>query len=151
MEKTKRIEWIDELKGFAIFLVVFGHLIQSKMLPVNGWLHSAIYSFHMPLFMFLSGMFAYKALVKNVNEWCIFSINKFLQLIVPCLIFQFISCHLNFTKFIGAMVVGGGAILVLGYALWIHDFIVFIESYKKLEPAISILDACVRKCSVSSR
>lgn len=51
---------IDALRGAGILLVVFGHLIEQ---PSSGseLLHAiyvSIYSFHMPLFVFLSGMFA---------------------------------------------------------------------------------------------
>ena len=63
----QRIEYIDNIKGFAILLVVMGHVIanwfpdfydvladkESKDLIV--W--RLIYSFHMPLFMFCSGLF----------------------------------------------------------------------------------------------
>lgn len=65
----KRIEYIDSLKGLAILLVVMGHVIPHyfpvwrDVLYVDGnrvamsvWL--IIYSFHMPLFMFCSGLFA---------------------------------------------------------------------------------------------
>lgn len=46
---TKREEWIDVLKGFAIFCVTFGHL------SCNCLLEKHIYSFHMFLFFFISG------------------------------------------------------------------------------------------------
>ncbi len=55
----KRIEWIDELKGFLIFLVVVGHCIQYNVLQgMDIWqnpLFLLIYSFHMPLFAIISG------------------------------------------------------------------------------------------------
>ena len=47
--KLTRIEWIDALKGFAIFYVTLGHL------GCNILLEKHIYSFHMFLFFFLSG------------------------------------------------------------------------------------------------
>ena len=62
-EKSKRIEWLDSCKGFAIILVVLGHLFrgyreaglfneyESLMITVDN----LIYSFHMPLFFTLSG------------------------------------------------------------------------------------------------
>lgn len=49
MEKSNRIEWIDALKGYAIFCVTLGHL------GCNFLLEKHIYSFHMFLFFFLSG------------------------------------------------------------------------------------------------
>ena len=49
----KRIDWIDIAKGLAIVLMVIGHTI-----PNNHFI-TLIFSFHMPLFIFLSG-FVYK-------------------------------------------------------------------------------------------
>lgn len=46
---TKRLNWVDQARGWSIFLVVYGHNF-----PV---LESYIYSFHVPLFFFISGMF----------------------------------------------------------------------------------------------
>jgi fucose 4-O-acetylase-like acetyltransferase len=59
-----RIVWIDASKGYAISLVVFGHVLGGAM--ARGWLSGAdadapkliydyIYSFHMPLFFVVSG------------------------------------------------------------------------------------------------
>lgn len=50
---NNRIEWIDAAKGMGIFLVVLGH-----MLPGSGMTESVIWTFHMPLFFFLSGITA---------------------------------------------------------------------------------------------
>ena len=47
--KGKRINWVDQFKGFGIILVIYGH-----NLPI---IESYIYSFHMPLFFFLGGFF----------------------------------------------------------------------------------------------
>lgn len=58
--KTTRIHWLDVLKGVLIFLVVLGHV----MLPINndtplvGIPYDIIYAFHMPLFVFVSGLCA---------------------------------------------------------------------------------------------
>lgn len=50
-----RILQIDVLKGFAILLVVLGHAIYETY-SENNIVFRMIYSFHMPLFMFLSGL-----------------------------------------------------------------------------------------------
>jgi len=47
-----RIKSIDRLKGFAILLVIIGHLLTDD----GGVLYPIINAFHMPLFMFLSGI-----------------------------------------------------------------------------------------------
>ncbi|WP_229591103.1 acyltransferase family protein [Pseudodesulfovibrio sediminis] len=55
-----RMHDIDSAKGLAIVLVVFGHLFSNSHYTDNiqNWymhVHSAIYHFHMPFFMYLSG------------------------------------------------------------------------------------------------
>lgn len=55
---TKRISYIDQIKGFAIFLVVLGHVVEHNA-GRDNCLWTFIYSFHMPLFMFVSGYLAY--------------------------------------------------------------------------------------------
>lgn len=49
LENQQRKEWIDIVKGIGIFLVVLGHVSTNELLVL--W----IYSFHMPLFFFVSG------------------------------------------------------------------------------------------------
>lgn len=44
-----RIDWVDQVKGITIFLVVYGHNF-----PFN---EKYIYSFHMPLFIMVAGFF----------------------------------------------------------------------------------------------
>ncbi len=49
---------IDMLKGITIILVVLGHVIQVIYAPDSydeNWIFKIIYSFHMPLFIFISG------------------------------------------------------------------------------------------------
>ena len=50
MEEQRRILWIDQLRGIALFFVVVGHVA----LPPR--IKSVIYSFHMPLFFIISGL-----------------------------------------------------------------------------------------------
>lgn len=60
---VRRIEYIDYVKAFAIFLVVMGHAIQQlwgTAVDCDSILYRFIYSFHMPLFFFLSGFCAYR-------------------------------------------------------------------------------------------
>ena len=48
MDGKTRIGWVDTAKGIGLLLVIIGHL-PIPLVPV--W----IYTFHMPLFFFLSG------------------------------------------------------------------------------------------------
>ena len=49
----------DTLRFLLIALVVLGHLLElAEGFPHREFLYAVIYSFHMPAFLFLSGMFA---------------------------------------------------------------------------------------------
>lgn len=82
---NSRIKWIDELKGLAIFLVVYGHNF-----PIT---EKYIYSFHMPLFFIIAGIFhPKKTTYKNV-------IKRFKGLILPYFLWSAIL--FTFWVFIG--------------------------------------------------
>ena len=51
---AKRIEYLDIAKGIGILLVVLGH---NDFEVISPFVQRLIYSFHMPLFFFLSGYF----------------------------------------------------------------------------------------------
>jgi hypothetical protein len=56
-----RIAWIDSARAYGIFLVYYGHLVESmgKMGNEAALAHTKlVYSFHMPLFILLSGYLA---------------------------------------------------------------------------------------------
>lgn len=60
----------DVLKGLLIILVVLGHSINIEYLDAS-WdnaLFHFIYSFHMPLFVFLSGFFLQSSLDRPLAQ-----------------------------------------------------------------------------------
>lgn len=59
---NNRFVHIDVARGIAIILVVLGHCCQSTDIPLNR----VILSFHMPLFFFLSGVFAKSETAKTI-------------------------------------------------------------------------------------
>ena len=72
----------DLLKLFAIFLVLLGHCIQHmKISNVEEPIFLLIYSFHMPLFMMISGYFSLSSL--SMRFWP-FLKKKTIQLLLPC-------------------------------------------------------------------
>ena len=83
INSTGRIIWLDIVKLFAIFLVVYGHCIQQfDDHYKESSLFVAICSFHMPLFMMLSGY------VLNYNKLLNYKVvltKRFCQLILPSL------------------------------------------------------------------
>lgn len=62
--ESKRIEYFDVVRGFAMLLVILGHCNMSIMASLNKF----ILSFHMPLFFFISGIFA-KNMYDKSNLW----------------------------------------------------------------------------------
>lgn len=80
MKKTKRIEWIDISKGLGMILVVLGHTGIAQFSQVT---YDLIYSFHMPLFYFLSGL-CFNS--NKYNKFIIYIKRRWKTLIVPFLI-----------------------------------------------------------------
>ena len=115
-----RLHYIDNLKGVLILLVVLGHCIQCTDLDFD---HNAvfryIYSFHMPLFMCVSGFVSYKPDIKwqTVQK-------RFRQLIIPFLAWVAVSCcvHLDPTLFLAKVVHPDSGL----WFLWTLFFIVLL-------------------------
>lgn len=107
-----RLVHIDFLKGLAIFLMVMGHVLSWSMTDsgcqrtVDSWfVREVIYSFHMPLFMFMSG---YVIDLKNKiwsSDVCSKAVSSRLRtLLLPCLSFKVLGI-------IVSIIVGGNIIL----------------------------------------
>lgn len=60
---NKRNPILDIMKGITIILMMLGHT------GIPDWLHTFIYSFHMPLFFILSGYFAKNEKTISWNGW----------------------------------------------------------------------------------
>lgn len=79
---TKKYDWIDCLKGFGAVLVIFGHL--NPFFPIERY----IYSFHMPLFFFISGLLKKK---NNNDSFRSFIGKKAKTLLIPLAVWDLIS------------------------------------------------------------
>lgn len=82
--KTGRNTHLDALRGAGILLVVFRHMIEqpSAGSPVLQSIYVGIYSFHMPLFVFLSGIFARERLERRDYSKIVWT------LALPLVVFQ---------------------------------------------------------------
>lgn len=94
--KSGREYYFDNLKFILIFLVVLGHFVELSMYNSNNakiiW--TFLYSFHMPLFVFISGYFAKNAVKnKNINRGIIFLLIYLLMKIVMHIVDK--CCGLN--------------------------------------------------------
>ncbi|MCH1661601.1 acyltransferase [Enterococcus faecium] len=91
----KRVEWVDISKGIGIILVVYGHVILGVH-DANigfdglnyGLQHSFIYTMHMPLFYFLSGIFAGKWVKRDMKTALT---QKVRSLLIPYILWGFIQ------------------------------------------------------------
>lgn len=76
-ENKKRSITPDVCRGIAIFLVVWGHVLQQGLHGVanvpENLVVKIIYSFHMPLFVLISGYFFYASYKKKSSRELIFN------------------------------------------------------------------------------
>lgn len=93
-KSNQRIEWIDIGKGIGILLVVFGHSFRDSMRADSylcDVLYRFVYSFHMPLLMYLSGyMFAVRStyyLKNGTKQYCVSRLHRLMK---PYLIYALI-------------------------------------------------------------
>jgi len=143
MQKN-RIAWIDTARGISIALVVLGHTI----LP-HPWL-VYVFSFHMPLFFFLSG---YLFNPQRHPDWWQFLKKKALTLLLPYLIFYLLNYIYWILRFnpqdywepIRTMLVSTDAIHAPFIPLWFLTCLFVLEIYfyflQKFLPSFYLLIA----------
>ena len=93
---AERKYWIDYAKAIGIALVVFGHVIDGLHKAGIGFsdtvfelAYSVIYTFHMPLFFFLSGIFFEHSFFKRGTFGL--TINKLDTLIYPYIVWSILQ------------------------------------------------------------
>lgn len=110
MDKTKDRKLLpDILRGFAIALVVLGHCIQegsgiefkSNTMYFSDQWYQFIYSFHMPLFMLISGYFAWDSMERareKKEQWKLLE-KRSISLLIPIFgwtCFDYIRCYFEY-------------------------------------------------------
>ncbi len=93
---SERSAWVDYAKGFGILLVVYAHLLSSAYhagiaTPQTFFeiSDSVVYSFHMPFFFFLSGLFVESSLKKRGVK--AYLTDKLSRILYPYFIWSFIQ------------------------------------------------------------
>ncbi len=88
MGNTKRLKYIDGMKGFAILFVVFYHLIWVSVKDRDSSLIPLFSSLCMQLFFFISGYVSYRGLLKMVTGKDVFEniLRKARFLLVPSIL-----------------------------------------------------------------
>lgn len=159
-KKSSKIEWVYRARGFGILLVVAGHVLRG-LNNANLFSGSAftnidyvLYTFHMPLFFFLSGIFFLRSLKKRgLKSFLLNKVNLLLylyiiwsiiQLIVQVLLNKYINGHADFKDFMQILYLPKGQMWFLYVLLLIFIINAFIfskvsEGYKFLILTISII------------
>lgn len=84
---NRRMPWIDYAKAIAIVLVVYRHILigfTRADIDINRWLlvaNEVVYTFRMPLFFILTGIFIRRSISKRGNQS--FVRNKAITLLYP--------------------------------------------------------------------
>lgn len=96
--RQERLHWVDTARGLGIILVVYGHALRGHV--TSGAYDPAwhadvqdvvIYSFHMPLFFFLAGLFVRQSLAKGAG---VFLREKAVTLVYPYFLWSAVSVAL---------------------------------------------------------
>lgn len=90
--KSDRIQWLSVLQGFSMLLVVLGHItltntFQDPATPAVAAMERIIYSFHMPLFIFISGWLFCLTCINRDLQYGKMLKKKFKRLGIPFLFF----------------------------------------------------------------
>ncbi|MGP8153643.1 MAG: acyltransferase family protein, partial [Smithella sp.] len=98
-KETLRDQTIDAIKGFTIILVVLGHAIQRNIINSESNIISClISSFHMHLFMFLSGYLIAQSISKPRYKWLF---KRFVRLILPFFVWSIVMFYMRNFEFSG--------------------------------------------------
>ena len=127
-QPTKRIEYIDALRGITMILVVFSHVeLFGFHADEPTLLNSLFISFRMPLFFFISGFIAYKASIEwNMRTWWAMSKKKLLVQLIPTFIFGIIYTYAYFNANFQTFITHNGK---LGYWFTIALLEIFLIIY----------------------
>ena len=128
---------MDYTRGFAILLVIIGHLIQFNFLSgINNRLFDIIYSFHMPLFFFISGYTRSIDIKRSstISELCKKICYKFQALIIPSVVWTILIPHFFSYKydFKITQISGYWFLNVLFVIAVVWDIFLYLECKKSL-------------------
>ena len=84
-QSTKRVAFLDVMKGIGILFVCLGHSVSTMAHPLNVF----VLSFHMPLFFFVSGVVFMSDAQRSFKE---FVIRKMRAILLPYVILVVLSC-----------------------------------------------------------
>lgn len=120
----KRIEFIDQLKGVAMLMVVFGHLMQFSFGVPHSTLEVILEAFDLPLFFFVSGFFCYKGDLIPIFSICQLIAKKMRAYLLP--LFSVGMLHVWIDGYPLQNLLNGGGKLWFLYSLFVISTICVI-------------------------
>jgi fucose 4-O-acetylase-like acetyltransferase len=103
-DEQQRVDWVDYSKGLGIFLVVVGHVLgglqPSGIISDSPWyqfIESWLYTFHMPLFFFISGLFVRRSARRPLSG---FILDKAAVLIYPYFVWSILQGLLETSHYV---------------------------------------------------
>lgn len=138
----KRIQKWDNIKFFLIFLVVLGHIadIYANTSHATGILRFYIYTFHMPLFLFISGLFG----KKNIDNKRWDKISSYLMLYLFIKIIDFIAKWAATGKQPALNLFSEAS--VPWYAFCLFAFSIITVAVSKIKPVFVITASIILAC-----
>lgn len=119
--EVKRDPLGDNIRFFLMFTVVLGHLLEiADPFPGSKLIYKTIYSFHMPIFIFLQGFYGKKGFRRFLFRWAI-----------PYLVWQ--SAYIFFDR----LVLGGRAQVQYLTPYWLIWYLLAGAAYQLLIPLYS--------------
>lgn len=82
LEQLKRIEYVDYMKAFGMFFIIWGHIM------LTGITNAMAYAFHIPLFFFLSGLMFKTSKYPSFSK---FFVKRVKSLLIPYVIYSVIT------------------------------------------------------------
>ena len=100
MTEKKKIEWLAVLQGFSMLLVVIGHVSLTNVpgdpsTPIATAIERTIYTFHMPLFIFISGWLFFYTCIRIGKSYDEVLKAKLKRLGIPFLAFTLVATVLK--------------------------------------------------------
>ena len=117
----KRLEYIDQIRGLAIMLVVIGHIIQFNNIQggMNNIVFNIIYSFHMPLFFCISGYIGFKTIrIFDFKSYRQHLWKKFISLLIPLFTWSLLVNQLFFSQHWNLITINNITMTILNPGLW---------------------------------
>lgn len=132
--ETNRDLTLDYAKGFAIVLIVLGHLYFYADRHVDSWVHTVCNTIQIPVFMYISGLLAHRSIDRYGFRKLV--ANRAVRLLLPLLSFYIIKGISLHSKFVNI------PLDEFKHGLWflivLFEFMVSLSFVKRLSQKIRV-------------